>query len=257
MNISNIEPLSSRKQRLAEPHAETSASSWKWLYRIAGVAALISAVFIPIQVIVFVAWPPPLGGTVSDWFTLFQTNRLVGLIDLDLLLVADNVLLVPIWLALYVALRRAGESIMAIATALGMIGIVLFIASNPAVEMLTLSDHYAAATTDAQRASFLAAGQAVLASWQGTAFHVGYIVSSVAGIAIPAVMLRRTIFSKAIAYLGILANAIGLGLYLPGIGLFLAVFSVVFLEFWYILLARRFFQLGQGTVNEAANRPTR
>jgi hypothetical protein len=60
------------------------------------------------------------------------------------------------------------------------------------------------------------------------------------------VMLRGTTFGKATAVLGILANAIGLGLYLPAIGLFLALFSVVFLELWYILLGRRLLQLGQG-----------
>jgi hypothetical protein len=244
MSASNIGTLPTRQQRLAESHAEPADAAWKSLYRIGGAAALMTAVFIPIQMIVFIVWPPPLAGTVGDWFTLFQSNRLIGLVDLDLLLVADQVLLVPILLALYVALRRTSESIMAIATVLGLVGVVLFIASNPAVEMLSLSDRYAAATTDAQRATLLAAGQAVLAGWQGTAFQVGYILSSIAGIAIPAVMFRSMIFSKAIAYLGILANAIGLGLYLPVIGLFLALFSVVFLEFWYILLARRLFQLG-------------
>ena len=65
---------------------------------------------------------------------------MIGLINLDLLLVADNVLLIPILLALYVALRRASESLMAIATAFGLVGIVLFIVSNPAIEMLFLSN---------------------------------------------------------------------------------------------------------------------
>jgi hypothetical protein len=166
------------------------------------------------------------------------------------LLVADNVLLIPILLALYVALRRASESLMAIAAALGIVGIILFITSNPAIEMLSLSDQYATATTDAQRETLLAAGQAMLASWQGTAFHVGYILSSIAGITIPAIMLRGKLFSKTIAILGILANAIGLGLYLPVIGIFLALFSVVFLEIWYILLGRRLLQLGQGALND-------
>jgi hypothetical protein len=245
MKASNMGSLSARQQHRAESHAKTEDSGWDWLFQIGGVAALISAVFIPIQIIVFVAWPPPLEGTVSDWFRLFQSNRLIGLIDLDLLLVADNVLLIPILLALYVALRRASESLMAIATALGIVGIILFITSNPAIEMLSLSDRYAAATTDAQRETLLAAGQAMLASWQGTAFHVGYILSSIAGIAIPAIMLRGKLFSKTVAVLGILANAIGLGLYLPVIGIFLALFSVVFLEIWYILLGRRLLQLGR------------
>jgi hypothetical protein len=251
MNTSDIDTLSSRRQRRAEPHAEIAGAGWKMLYEVGGVAALLSAVCIPLQLIVFIAWPPPLDGSVGDWFRLFQTNRLIGLVDLDLLLVADNVLLIPILLALYVALRRASESLMTIATALGLVGIVLFITSNPAIEMLSLSDHYAAATTDAQRAMFLAAGQAMLAGWQGTAFQVGYLLSSVAGIAIPAVMLRGAIFSKATAVLGILANIIGLGLYLSTIGIFLALFSVVFLELWYILLGRRLLQLGQGAVKEA------
>jgi hypothetical protein len=227
------------------PDVETTACRWHWLYTVGGVAALISAVLIPIQVLVFIVWPPPLEGTVTDWFTLFQDNWLVGLIDLDLLLVVDNVLLVPILLALYVLLRRANESVMAIATALGFLGLVMFIASNPAFELLSLNRHYAAATTDAQRAIFLTAGQALLATWQGTAFQVAYIVSSVAGIAIGMVMLRSSSFGKATASMAILGNAVGLGLYLPTVGVYISVFSVVFLEVWYILLARTLFQLGR------------
>jgi hypothetical protein len=217
--------------------------TWKSLYNVGGAAALISAVFLPIQIVVFIAFPLP--DSVIGWFTLFQHNRLVGLVDLDLLLVADNVLLVPILLALYVALKRTSESIMAVGTTFGFVGLALFIASNPAFEMLSLSDHYAAATTDAQRSVFLAAGQTMLASWQGTAFQVAYILGSIAGLAVSVVMLRSNIFNKVTAYAGILANAIGLGLFVPTIGVFIAVFSVVFLWIWYILVARRLFQLGQ------------
>lgn len=220
-------------------------STWKLLYWVGGAAALISAVFIPIQVVVFIVWPPPIEGTVTDWFTLFEDNRLVGLLDLDLLLVADNVLLVPIFLALYVLLRRGSESIMAIATALGFLGIALFVASNPAFEMLSLSDQYAAATTDVQRSTFLAAGEAMLATWQGTSFQSAYILGSVAGIAIGAVMLGSGVFSNLAGWMAILANAVGLGLYIPTVGVYISVFSVLFLEIWYILIARRLFQLGQ------------
>lgn len=91
---------------------------WTALYRVGATAALISALFIPIQVAVFVVWPPPLNGTTVDWFTLLRNHRLAGLLDLDLLLVADNVLLIPILLALYVVLRRVHESVMLLATAL-------------------------------------------------------------------------------------------------------------------------------------------
>ena len=44
------------------------------------------------------------------------------------------------------------------------------------------------------------------------------------------------------AYLGILGNVVALGLFIPTIGIYLALLSVVFLWIWFILLAKSFFQ---------------
>jgi hypothetical protein len=133
-----------------------SDTDWRLLYRAGGVAALITAVLIPLQIIVFITWPPSLEGSVTDWFRLFQDNWLLGLLSLDLLLLVDYILLVPIVLALYVALRQISASLMAVATALYFVAIAAYFASNTAFEMLSLSDQYAAATTDTQRATYLA-----------------------------------------------------------------------------------------------------
>ncbi len=229
--------------QLNEAKIEAADASWNWLYKIGGAAALLSVVFFPIQIAVFMISPPP--DTVIGWFRLFQENKLIGLLDLDLLLIADQVLAILILLALYAALRRADESFMAIGVTLGLVAAVLFIASNPAFEMLTLSNQYAAAETEVQRTVLLAAGQAMLVSWQGSAFQVSYLIGSIASIIISAVMLRSKIFSKTTGYLGILANVIALGLYVPLIGVYISVFSVVFLWAWYLLVARRLFQLGR------------
>jgi len=140
-------------------------ANWEPLYRVGGAAALITAVLIPLQIIVFIAWPPPLEGSVIDWFRLFQDNWLLGLLSFDLLLIVDYVLLVPIVLALYVALRQISASLMAVATALYFVAIAAYFASNTAFEMLSLSEGYAAATTESQRAMYLAAGQAMLATF--------------------------------------------------------------------------------------------
>jgi hypothetical protein len=133
------------------------------------VAALITAVLVPVQLAVFMAYPFP--DTVAGWFQLLQDNPLAGLVNLDLLLVVDNVLLVVIALALYVALRPANPSVTTMATGLWLLAIAMFIAANPAVEMLALSDQFAAATSEAQRSAAIAAGQALLAGWEGTAFQ--------------------------------------------------------------------------------------
>jgi hypothetical protein len=211
---------------------------------------MISAVLIPVQVLVFIIWPPP--STVADWFELLQTNPLVGLVNLDLLLVVDNVLLVPIYLALYLALKRSSESTMAIATVLGLLGIAMMLASNPAFAMLVLSHRYAAAATDGVWSMALGAGQVMLATWEGTAFQVAYFLVAAVGIVISIVMLRSNTFGKSTAYLGILGNAVAFGYYVPVVGLYLSVFSVLFLETWYILLARGLLRLGDRPVKSAS-----
>jgi hypothetical protein len=58
--------------------------------------------------------------------------------------------------------RLNGASI-ALAATFGFVGIAVYFASNQAFSMLSLSDQYAAATTDAQRSMLLSAGEALLA----------------------------------------------------------------------------------------------
>jgi hypothetical protein len=236
---------------------QVTYSRWSLLYKVAAISALITVVFIPIQIIVFLAWPPPgydpTPGTVTGWFTLLHNHKLLGLVDLDLLLIVDEVLAVPILLALYVALRRASESVMALSTALAFVAIAAFFASNTTFSMLSLSGQYAAATTDAQRSLYLAAGQAMMALYSGTAFQVSYILGSVTIVMTAAVILRSRIFSRATAYVGIAASVIGLGLYVPKIGIYLSVGSVPFWAIWNILIARRLFQLGRRVSEEESN----
>ena len=145
---------------------------------------------------------------------------------------------------------------MALATTLAIIGIAVFLATNNPFSMLSLSDQYAAATTDAQRSLFLAAGQAMLANTNQRAvegFNMGFLLVSVAGLIVSAVMLRSNIFSKVTAYVGILANAVSLAEYFRLVFvpeavlllLFIAIASCLLLLIWYILIARRLFQLGR------------
>jgi hypothetical protein len=111
--------------------------------------------------------------------------------------------------------------------------------------MLSLSDQYVAATTDTQRTILLAAGQAILVGLQSTTFYVSYILMSTAGLIISTVMLRsNNIFSKVTAYVGILASVLGLGLFVPTIGLLLSLISLIPTVMWYTLIARKLLRLG-------------
>src|SRR5215208_5376043 len=156
---------------MATSNVETTHPSWKALYQFAAVAALLMVGIIIIQLIVFMTAPPPLEGSAIDWFTLFRTNKLIGLIDFELLMILYTLISIPITLSLYHALRRTDPAFTALYVALSLVGVVCFIAARPAFEMLLLSDQFAAAATEAQKSSLLAAGEATLAAFHGTAFH--------------------------------------------------------------------------------------
>lgn len=235
----------------AKLDVETADPYWRWLYRIGGAAALFAAAMIPIQLTVFITWGQP--ETALGWFTLFEDSKLAGLLAFELLLVISTALGIATTLALYVALRGVNESLMAIALVVGLLEAVAFIMARPAFEMLYLSEGYAASTSDAQRAMFLGAGEAMLATFSGTAFHLSINLFSIYFLIVSIVMLQSHIFGRVIAYLGILAALFNWALYVPQIGIFLSILSIVpFWAIWLILVARKLLQLARATPEASA-----
>jgi Domain of unknown function (DUF4386) len=225
----------------------SATSSSRRFYRIAGAAAVAVVVIAVLQAPIFILYPQPT--TVMGHFTQFQSNKFLGLLDLDLMLMLGEAVSVLVLLGLYVALRRVSPSAMTVAVGLGLAGIALYFAVNPTFSMLYLSDQYAAATTDAQRAAFLAAGEALWANYNGTAFGLFFILTGAADLVIAAVMLRSGVFSRTTAYVGFVLGAMLLVPPLPVLGTVPLVLSYVVIVpsvIWEVLLARRFFQLASG-----------
>jgi hypothetical protein len=245
--------------------AETPDSGWKRLYRIGGIAALTAGVLfrrnIAAEIGLFSQRPSP--ATVSDWFALLQSNRLLGLAYLNIFDLVNYALLALMFLALYTALKRDNKSTMAIATPLGLIGITVYFASNTALSMLSLSDQYAAATTDAQRTTLLAAGQSLLAinrftgpgAHPGTGGYVSLLLIAIAGMITSVVMIRSTTFNRATAYVGILASALDLVYcvafaFVPTLDSEMLAISLIpaaglFLMIWHVLIGWRLYKLGK------------
>jgi len=219
-------------------------SRWKGLCKAGGIAALTMLVLMIIQIVIYTVWPPP--ETVEGYFTLFKSNWLLGLLSLDLLYIVDSVLLIFIYLALYVVLRKAGESSMLIALVLGLTGIAAYFASNTAFEMLSLSSQYAAATTETQKTMLLTTGQAMLETYTGTAFDIYYVLNTINLFIFSAIMLRSRLFSKTTAYLGIAAGVLMIVPSSAGtIGLYFSLASLVPWAIWLVLVGLRLLQFGR------------
>lgn len=224
----------------------TSGSSWRSLLKVGGAASMAMAAITVLQFAAFMAAPPPYGGSALDWFALFQRNGFMGLLAYEFLMVVYMIVSIPLSLALYVTLRRTDQSLMAIYLLLSLLGVALFVVARPAFEMLFLSGQYAAATTEAQRAALLGAGNAMVAMFHGTSFQVSYFLGSVNGLIISAVMLGSGLFSKTTAYFRIASSVLDFGILIPQVGLVISLFSVFSLLIWNVLIARRLFQLARG-----------
>jgi hypothetical protein len=161
-----------------------------------------------------------------------------------------------VFLGLYILLRRGGEGGMAMALIMTLLGIAIFLATNNPFSMLSLSNSFAAATTDAQKSALLAAGEAILANTNQRAvggFNVGLLLVSVAGLIVSSVMLRGIIFRRRVAFIGFLAFGLSLADYLRQaltanmtIALLVIVPGAVLLVVWFVLVGRRLWRLGHG-----------
>jgi hypothetical protein len=217
------------------------------LYRIGAFSAVLAAGLALIQMLIEIVGVgirgTPVPDTVSAWFALLRADRLLGFTELTGLQVPIFILLVPMFLALHIALRRFAPGPVTTATVFALMGVTVYLASNTVFSMVTLSDQYAAAMSDAERAGLLAAGQAMLATYDGPGLDVGIVLVMVATLILSATMWRSGAFDRVTASMGLLAPVVASGYYLgvafPANRIFLLEAAGVLLVVWGLLVARR------------------
>ena len=218
---------------------------WKDLYRAGFIACAAFPLFIVLAVVAYFIWPYSPGFTsVADIFTDLQTNRLGGLVSLDLSVVILMPVMVFEFLALYAALKQVNESYALIALVFGLMGGVLWLVSKPLVEMVVLSDQYAAAASEVERSQYLAAGEVLSAISSGTAWMLSQFLISISGVVSALLMLRCNYFSRATAYIGLALGLFGVSFWIPEIGAILSLLGTIGGVIWYALMARDFYRLG-------------
>ena len=239
-------------------------AGWKPLYIIGGVAALIAAVIFRrwlsaeyslfSNMGIFKSGPQLQPKTVIDWFMLLQSNSFVGLLFLNALDLINYLLVGLIFLGLFAALRNVARGLMTLAIIIAFTGIGVFFATNQAFSILSLSQQYWAAATDVEKTIVLSAGQALITTSDPMTFGSGvfwaFNLVTISGLIISVVMLRSNVFPKVTAYIGLLANAIGLGYFFtvafyPPITFIPLSASAPFLLVWYILVGIKLLKLSR------------
>lgn len=243
----------------------TPASPWHSLYIPGGVAALfLLAYSLATLLIITLTGGQP--ATVEECFRMLQENRLVGLLRLDLLTVFCMPLYYLLFLSCCIALWRVRLVQAALATLLVFIGVTLFLSTPSVYAYLFLSDRFAAAATEAQRAQLLAAGEAIYASdmWRGTGAQLGGMLLQAGALWISMVMLRdprpgqAAAFGRLTAWVGIVTHGLDLlhilvNFAVPGAGDPIMMAAGPLYLAWFPLIAWRLFRLGQRGESVALN----
>lgn len=226
--------------------ADPADVGWRPMFRVASVTAIVVTCLIPVQAAVFLLSPPP--GTVPGYFALFQRNPFLGLLDLDLLLSLDYLLMVPLYLALFLALRRQARTPSLLALVSGLFSVVLFLVSREATfSMWMLSSQYAATSDPAQQAALLASGQLLLTAYNGGTFGVSYVLGAVSTLLFSWSLWRHRTFGPAPGIVGLVTGVTMLVPPNTGTpGLVLSLVSLIPTMVWLVLLARAFARAARG-----------
>ncbi len=141
-------------------------------------------------------------------------------------------------LALYFSLKDVNRKyvyIMIFSLGLGTAGAALFLAASTApLALVPLADKYAAATSDAQRAVFVTAAEAVNVL---DSDFIPFIIQSL-GMIITSIAMTKSVFGKGAGYLGIIAGISGL--------LQVIIVSVILSLAWIFIVGYKLFKLGRG-----------
>jgi hypothetical protein len=216
-----------------------------------GVVSLILLVYVLATMVILVG----IGGqpaTAQEIFDMLRQNRLLGLLRLDLLTTLAMPLYYLLFLSLYQVLKKTHHLGAMAAALLGCAGLTLFLSAPSVFSWLTLSDKFAAATSDAQRTWFLAAGEATMAAdmWHGSSAFVGGLLLQSSTMLFSVIMLRSDAFRKATAWVGVVTHGLDLAhiplmLFLPSLGAALLMIGGTLYLVWFPLLAGDFFRLAK------------
>lgn len=168
---------------------------------------LLMILIIPVQVIIFMVVPMP--ETALSWFELFKDSSVMGLLHMDFLYIINNTFLIFFYFVLFITLKKDKDnSLLNIALITGIIGAILYYASNRSIEMLYLTNRYYETADIAIRQTYLATAENYLDIWKGTAFNIYYVLSAVSLLLFSCLMLKNSFYTKTTAIFGLVSGVL-------------------------------------------------
>ena len=222
----------------------------KWMYRVAGICAIALAVgyFLTFPLYGWVGNPPASG--VEAQLAYFGEHA-AGWWTIAFLMVFTDLLLVPIFFGLYLALKNINKGLMLVALAFKAF---LFVILDLAVTwtafstMIIAGVQYGAATTEAQRAALAAAAAYASAMLASPLAQVYANVIPALGVLFAGLVMLKGVFNKATAYLALAMGLVGIlylgSFFIDGLAV-LAIIAALLAMIFYLLVGVRLYRLSR------------
>ncbi len=224
-------------------------SDGKWSYRVGSIAAfvLVSGYCLTFPVYASVGFYPNGDEARLAYFAKYAAGWWI----ITGLMVFTDLLIVPVFLALYQALKGISRNAMLLAIACEG----LFIAVDLAVtwtahsSLLTLGSNYVAATSEIQRATLVAAAGYPSTILDSPLLAICIILIPSLGILLTALVMAKGIFGKPTAYfalaVGISGIVAGMSPIFPGALSAMPIINALLVMIWYLFVGLRLYRLGR------------
>jgi hypothetical protein len=192
---------------------ETTERKWLFIYKVGAIATIIVLAGIILDMVVGTIT----GGNIAELpqtaierFYQFKETPLLGLYNLDLLNIINQIILIPSIFALYAANRGTNKPSALLSLILFLIGTTIFVTSNTALTMLDLSQKYFAVASEEQKMLLAGAGEAMLAKGAhgSLGVFIGFVLPTFANALMSCVMLNGNVFSRTTSYIGLIGNSL-------------------------------------------------
>jgi len=223
----------------------------KWIYRVGGISAMVLGIgyllTIPVTILYAGGFPPP--GVEAR--LVFFAEHAAGWWAATALMVFTDLLYVPVFLALYHALKGFNKYMILLAFACAGLFVALDLAITWTAfpSLIILGGNYAAATSDAQRAIIVAAAGYPSAIVDSPLSGIYAILFPGLGELLASLAMRKGIFNKTLAYMGVIAGVCGI---LAGIGpIFISELETAqyinasLAMIWFFFVGFKLYKLGQ------------
>jgi hypothetical protein len=247
--INNLAKKGERKMSEQKTIAYSVDPQWKrmyWLGAISAFALVIGYIIITALYVTVVPFPDKgqamleyLNGKTSVWWAIIGLS------------VMTDFLYALIAFSLYQALKSINQDVMVVATGFMWSFVILELAitwPNYAT-LITLSEGYASATTEIQRATYIAAANYSTIILNSIVLKIYAILIPALGTLLIGLVMRKGIFSKSVAYLGIVTGFLGI---VSVVGPFFTsaldrtiILTSLLTTVWFLLVGIRLYRLGK------------